>query len=387
MSRLSTTVSPRCNGPRLKRLAQSRCSTCFVIPIDTPTKSRNGDHVPKPWRSSSRLPVCRTMLDCNIHLIRVSWTGRIRKWRLSSRDISSEWRKTVEERGGGESRTEDFCAANVAGAELPEREVVDMMTTLLCSFDGMESKIDNGHCFGPATVSSRKKKSHAESTQINHPSAARSSETRLQMSGKMLDAIEEVCLFCAMCFVRVGRVIRAAEDGDSSNATVFTGLPQMAASKQHSRQPPHVARGSPSISHAVLYRSVLIVQAVKRVHQPVHRPVQKPTWRPHISSPIIGLGLLRAFLNKSTVRWLPLASFTHFTVVLQILHGAYTCWPPPRTRTLVAPPPLVLLRHTAVSTSGDPTLSCEPRVGIHRMASLSGVAPAPSLMPHSGGAS
>ena len=99
-------------------------------------------------------------------------------------------------------------------------------------------------------------------------------------------------------------------------------------------------------------------------------PSPKTTWRPHISSPIIRLGLLRAFLNKSTVRWLPLASFTHFTVVLQILHGAYTCWPPPRTRTLVAPPPLVLLRHTAVSTSGDPTLSCEPRVGIHRMASF-----------------
>ena len=139
------------------------------------------------------------MLDCDIHLIRVSWTGHIRKWRLSSRDISSEWRKTVEERGGGESRTEDFCAANVAGAVFTEREVVDKMATLLCSFDGMDSKIDNGHCFGPATVSSPKKKSHAESTQINHPSAARSSETRLQMSGKMLDAIEEVCLFCAMC--------------------------------------------------------------------------------------------------------------------------------------------------------------------------------------------
>ena len=44
-----------------------------------------------------------------------------------------------------------------------------------------------------------KKKSHAESTQINHPSAARSSEHRLQIFSTMLDAIEEVCLFCAMC--------------------------------------------------------------------------------------------------------------------------------------------------------------------------------------------
>ena len=76
--------------------------------------------------------------------------------------------------------------------ELPEREVVDKMATLLCSFDCMESKIDNGPCFGPAAVSFRKKKSHAESSQINHPSAAQSSEPILQMSGKMLDAIEEV---------------------------------------------------------------------------------------------------------------------------------------------------------------------------------------------------
>ena len=57
------------------------------------------------------------------------------------------------------------------------------------------------------------------------------------------------------------------------------------------------------ILNAVLYRSVLIVQAVKRVHQPVRRPVQKPTWRPHISPPIIGLGVLRGFPDKSTVRW------------------------------------------------------------------------------------
>ena len=153
------------------------------------------------------------MFDCAIHLIRVSWTGHIRKWRLSSRDISSEWRKTVEERGGGESRTKDFCAANVAGAELPEREVVDMMATLLCSFDGMESKIDNGHCFGPATVSSRKKKSHAESTQINHPSAARSSEHRMQIFSTMLDAIEEVCVSVLR---HVFSACRAWDDADSA---------------------------------------------------------------------------------------------------------------------------------------------------------------------------
>ena len=91
-------------------------------------------------------------LTVPIHLIRV-WTGHIRKWRLSSRDLSSEWRKTAEERGGGESRTKDFCAANVAGSVFTEREVVDMMATLLCSFDGMESKIDNGDCFGPEIVS------------------------------------------------------------------------------------------------------------------------------------------------------------------------------------------------------------------------------------------
>ena len=214
------------------------------------------------------------------------------------------------------------------------------------------------------------KKSHAESTQINHPSAARSSEHRMQIFSTMLDAIEEVCLFCAMCLVRVGRgmtQIQQCNDG---------GLCPALTSTCGQRGPAHSTCGlvrSPSVArilNAVHYRSVLIVQAVKRVHQPVRRPIHIPTWRLHISSPIIGLGLLRGFLNKSTVRWLPLASFTHFTMVLQILHGASTSWPPPRTRTLVAPPPLVLLRHTAVSTSGDPTLSCEPRAGIHRMASF-----------------
>ena len=202
----------------------------------------------------------------------------------------------------------------------------------------MDSKIDNGHCFGPATVSSRKKKTHAESNQIDHPSAARSSETRLQMSGKMLGAIEEVCLFCAMCLVRVGRVIRAAEDGDSPNATVFTELSQMAASKQHSRSPPHVASAGPNIPHAVLYRSVLMVQALERFHQLFRCSVQIPEWRPHISSPIIGLGVVRGFLNKSIVFWLaPPQNQTlllrgppkflqqwHFTVLLQKLHGAST---------------------------------------------------------------
>ena len=183
-----------------------------------------------------------------------------------------------------------------------------------------------------------KKNTHAESNQINHPSAARSSETRLQMSGKMLDAIEEVCLFCAMCLVRVGRVIRAAEDGDSPNATVFTELPQMAASKQHSRPPPHVASAGPSIPHAVLYRSVLMVQALERFHQLFRCSVQIPKWRPHISSPIIGLDVVRGFSARSIVFWLaPPQNQTlllrgppkflqqwHFTVLLQNLHGAST---------------------------------------------------------------
>ena len=193
------------------------------------------------------------MFDCAIHLIRVSWTGHIRKWRLSNRDISSEWRKTAEERGGGESRTKDFCAANVAGAELPEREVVDMMATLLCSFDGMESTIDNGDCFGPATVSSRKKRSHAESTQINHPSAARSSEHRLQIFSTMLDAIEEeVCLFCAMCLVRVGRGMTQIQQCNTLHkSTTDGGLCPALTSTCGQRGPAHSTCGltrNPSVA-------------------------------------------------------------------------------------------------------------------------------------------
>ena len=155
LPRLFTTVSPECNGARLKRLAKSPCSTCPVTPIGT--LPRDGDHVPNLWRCSSHLPVCRAVPDCDIHLIRVSWTGHIRKWHLSSRDISSEWRKTVEERGGGDSRTEDFCAAYVAGAVFHETEVVDTMATLLCSLVCMDSKIGNGDFFGPEIFSLRKK--------------------------------------------------------------------------------------------------------------------------------------------------------------------------------------------------------------------------------------
>ena len=71
----------------------------------------------------------------------------------------------------------------VAGAELSEREVVDMMATLLCSFDGMDSKIDNGDCFGPETVSSRKKKNHTPNLLKSIIRVLpRSSEPRLQIS-------------------------------------------------------------------------------------------------------------------------------------------------------------------------------------------------------------
>ena len=133
-------------------------------------------------------------------------------------------------------------------------------------------------------------------------------------------------------------MIRAAEDGDPLDATVFTGLPQMAASTQHSRPPPHVASAGPSIPHAVLYRSVLMVQALERFHQLFRCSVQIPEWRPHISSPITGLGVVRGFPNKSIVFWLaPPQNQTlllrnppkflqqwHFTVVLQNPQGAST---------------------------------------------------------------
>ena len=117
------------------------------------------------------------------------------------------------------------------------------------------------------------------------PSAARSSEHRLQIFSTMLDAIEEeVCLFCAMCLVRVGRGMTQIQQCNTLHkSTTDGGLCPALTSTCGQRGPAHSTCGlirSPSVArilHAVHYRSVLIVQAVKRVHQPVRRPVHIPT--------------------------------------------------------------------------------------------------------------
>ena len=190
-----------------------------------------------------------------------------------------------------------------------------------------------------------------------------------------------------MCLVRVGRVIHGADDADSvtqHSSQIYYRWRPLPSAQFHMWPEPARAFHMRAHSQSKCFAHSKCRALSQRPHcasgqtcpRTCSPPSPKTTWRPHISSPIVELGLLRGFLNKSTVRWLPLASFTHFTVVLQILHGASTCWPPPRTRILVARPVLGLLRHTAASTRGDPTLSYQPSVGTHRMASLSGVAPA-----------
>ena len=186
----------------------------MVVPIDT---------LPRGLATATTYPIRGVVqvaylslvlcLTAPLHLIRVSWTGHIRKWRLSIVDLSSERRKTVEERGGGDSRREYFCVA-VCGKSWAFRKRRcrhDGNPSLQLRLCGQQSR----HRRLLRAVSLRKKKSHAESSRISHPSAPRSSEPRLQMFSTKLDAIEDTCLFCVMCLVPVGRVIRTAEDGDS----------------------------------------------------------------------------------------------------------------------------------------------------------------------------
>ena len=151
----------------------------------------------------------------------------------------------------------------------------------------------------------------------------------------MLDAIEEVCLFCAMCLMRVGRVIHGADDADSvtqHSSQIYYRWRPLPSAHLHMWPAPARAFHMRAHSQSKCCAHSKCRALSQRPHcasgqtcpRTVRRPVHFPTWRPHISSAIVGLGLLRGFLNKSTVRWLPLASFTHFTVVLQNLQGAST---------------------------------------------------------------
>ena len=183
----------------------------------------------------------------------------------------------------------------------------------------------------------------------------------------------------------------AAEDGDSPNATVFTGLPQMAASKQHSRPPPHVASAGPSIPHAVLHpwckRSNVSINsfAAPSRSQSVDRTSPHPSsdwmWCEASSPNPLFSGSPRHRIKLSFFVARPnffsngISRSCCKTCTAPPHIAPNSPWrPPPRTRTLVARPVLVLLRPTAASTSGDPTLSYQPSVSMHRMASLSGVA-------------
>ena len=150
----------------------------------------------------------------------------------------------------------------------------------------------------------------------------------------MLDAIEEVCLFCAMCLVRGGRVIQSRKTEIHSMQHSLRGYHRWPLPNSFT---PTTTCGERKPEHSTC-RPLSMVQALERFHQLLRCSVQIPKCRPHISSPIIGLDVVRGFLAKSIVSWLaPPKNQTlllrgppkflqhwHFTVLLQNLHGAST---------------------------------------------------------------
>ena len=158
LPRLSTTVHPQCNGPRLKRLAQSRCSTCPVVPIDTLPRSLE-TATTYPSRGGLQVTSLSVVPCLTATSISSASVGRVTfESGVCPDEILHPSGARLHEKEAVETAEQRISALPyVAGAELSEREVVDMMATLLCSFDGMDSKIDNGDCFGPETVSSPKK--------------------------------------------------------------------------------------------------------------------------------------------------------------------------------------------------------------------------------------